>query len=351
MFSSLLLVVSLAATGVLSAPSPADTVAALKAAPAQVDRVKILDKDTDFVFNFLNATAVKGAGGELISATVSNFPVLVNNGLAMTIGLLGPCGMNTPHTHPRATEILYLVNGTLTTGMIPENGDRFIFNTLEGGSAQVFLQGSIHYQQNELCDPVLFVAALNNEDPSVLSVAQRYFGLPPDVVGASLGGLGVEYVAGLESMIPDNVALGRQECLDRCKIKRENQPTSQREPRNSNNALPGSTSTTWPSSMTRQYQPPSATSTQYTKTGNVAGALAEDDRTVVANGRTSNSVLIALGVVVGVLAVGYIVIGAIWLVKRRRDDAAKKANRFYVRPEMAGRSLVPTDDLKYDTPQ
>ena len=65
--------------------------------------------------------------------------------------------MNTPHTHPRATEMLYLVNGTITSGMIAENGARFVFNTLEAGMAQVFLQGSIHYQQNELCDPVMFV--------------------------------------------------------------------------------------------------------------------------------------------------------------------------------------------------
>ena len=67
--------------------------------------------------------------------------------------------MNTPHTHPRATEMLYLVNGTITTGMIAENNARFVFNTLEAGTAQVFLQGSIHYQQNELCDPVMFVGA------------------------------------------------------------------------------------------------------------------------------------------------------------------------------------------------
>ena len=79
--------------------------------------------------------------------------------MAMTIGFLGPCGMNTPHTHPRATEMLYVVNGTLTSGMIPENGNRFIFNTLEPGQAQIFLQGSIHYQQNELCEPVMFVGA------------------------------------------------------------------------------------------------------------------------------------------------------------------------------------------------
>ena len=96
----------------------------------------------------------------------------------MTLGFLEPCGMNTPHTHPRATEMLYLVNGTITAGMIAENGARFVFNTLQAGSAQVFLQGSIHYQQNELCDPVMFVGKKSSDDffyhfsPQIYSCSQ-----------------------------------------------------------------------------------------------------------------------------------------------------------------------------------
>lgn len=101
MFSYLLLAAALAATGgVIGAPSPADIAEQLRTVPAQADRAnKILVDDTDvsisslpqscmpthheldqFVFNFLNATAGKGTGGEAIPATVSNFPVLVNNG-------------------------------------------------------------------------------------------------------------------------------------------------------------------------------------------------------------------------------------------------------------------------------
>ena len=64
------------------------------------------------------------------------------------------------------------------------------------------------------------------------------FGLPPDIVGATFGGLGVVEVAGLESQIPDNVILGVQECLQQCNISYVEQPTLQREPRNSANALP-----------------------------------------------------------------------------------------------------------------
>ena len=45
-------------------------------------------------------------------------------------------------------------------------------------SAQVFLQGSIHYQQNELCDPVMFVGKKSSDDffyhfsPQIYSCSQ-----------------------------------------------------------------------------------------------------------------------------------------------------------------------------------
>lgn len=71
--------------------------------------------------------------------------------IAMVVGFLGPCGLNTPHTHPRATEFLYLVNGSLTSGMITETGSRFITNTLQAGQAMVLPKGSIHFQQNNDC--------------------------------------------------------------------------------------------------------------------------------------------------------------------------------------------------------
>ena len=84
-----------------------------------------------------------------------------------------PCGMNTPHTHPRATEILYLVTGEMEAGFIEENGARFVDNILTKGQGTLFPQGSIHYQINTGCDPVLFVAALNDEDPGTTQISQR----------------------------------------------------------------------------------------------------------------------------------------------------------------------------------
>lgn len=103
------------------------------------------------------------------------------------------------------------------------------------------------------------VGLIFNSSATVLLIPSFIdFGLGPDVVSASLGNLGVEEVVGIEAMvsmqlnlplhfliqialqIPDNFAIGRQECLDRCGLSRGTQKTTQRQPRVSGNALPSS---------------------------------------------------------------------------------------------------------------
>lgn len=146
--------------------------------------------------------------------------------------------MNSPHTHPRATEINFSLNTTLRGGVLIENGARFAEIDIRPGTATIFPQGAIHFEMNPSCEEAMFVAGFNGENPGVQQVAQRFFGLPPDIVGAALGGLGVQEVLDLEAFIPDNVILGVDECLQRCGIERTAQPNAQRQPRVSANAYP-----------------------------------------------------------------------------------------------------------------
>ena len=78
----------------------------------------------------------------------------------------------------------------------------------------------------------MFVATLNDEDPGTLQVAQRFFALPADVVGAALGGLGVKEVSELAKLIPDNLAAASAECFKKCNLTppaKGAQPTSQQQ--------------------------------------------------------------------------------------------------------------------------
>lgn len=210
----------------------------LQKAPTRLARLNVLKNNTDWMFDFTTGFGTtRSAGGNVTSANVANFPALFANGIAMTIAQMEPCGMNTPHTHPRATEMLYLVSGTMEVGFIEENGARFVKNTLTKGQGTLFPQGSVHYQVNTGCDPVLFVAALNNEDPGSIQIAQRFFGLPPDVAQATLGDIGLQEVNDLSGGIPDNMAIGVDRCLQKCGLTRGNQTMNQLQPRDENNEL------------------------------------------------------------------------------------------------------------------
>ncbi|KZV97985.1 RmlC-like cupin [Exidia glandulosa HHB12029] len=252
MKSSILAAVSLALSAAATG-SNADTLAALKKASTAVERISILGNDQDFVFNFIdpNKNQTSGAGGHTVSAAVNTFPALFGSGMAMTLGFMEPCSLNSPHTHPRATEILIMLNGTIKAGFLAENGARFIMNEVPTLSATVFPKGSIHFQANVGCKPVPFAAALSNEDPGTLQVAQRFFALPADVVGASLGGIGVQDVASLARLIPDNLIQATKECFASCGLTPPasgSQPTKQQSP-------PSATTTAaehWPSSSPTQ---------------------------------------------------------------------------------------------------
>jgi oxalate decarboxylase/phosphoglucose isomerase-like protein (cupin superfamily) len=135
----------------------------------------------------------------------------------MTVGYLGPCGINLPHTHPRATEINFSVDGDFQVGFYQENGAVFIMNDVYANQAAVFPQGSIHFEQNMNCNPVTFVAAFNSEDPGVLTISTAFFGaIPATVVGASLGGLNITTVEDIRLQLVKNPAIGIAECRQKC---------------------------------------------------------------------------------------------------------------------------------------
>ncbi|QDS69556.1 hypothetical protein FKW77_007891 [Venturia effusa] len=181
------------------------------------------DLQKNLVFDFSNAAPLTGEfGGKKKAATIDTFPFLNAMGLSTTVATLNPCGMNTPHVHPRGNEFLTVVDGALSTGMILENGfTKEITGTLNKLQGTVFPQGAIHYQFNPTCHDATFVATLNNEDAGTNSVAQGFFGLNGEVVNAALGfqspiaGADIDKV---RASIPLSLAQGVEQCLKTCKI-------------------------------------------------------------------------------------------------------------------------------------
>jgi len=147
------------------------------------------------------------------------FPALVGQNSAMTMGFLGPCGFNTPHTHPRAAELNLVIDGTVYTQMATENKARVVTTKLEKYQMTVFPQGAMHAEFNPTCENATFIASFGNSDPGTQQAAQTLFGLSEDLVGATFGGAidGAE-IAKYYHVLPSPVAEGVQACLAQCNI-------------------------------------------------------------------------------------------------------------------------------------
>lgn len=87
---------------------------------------------------------------------------------------------------------------------------------MKAGQVTVFPQGLIHYQQNLGCEPVDYISGLNNEDPGVVTLPERFFQLPFEAVASSLGTSDAETLS-IRAGLPANPAEGRSECLKRCR--------------------------------------------------------------------------------------------------------------------------------------
>jgi oxalate decarboxylase/phosphoglucose isomerase-like protein (cupin superfamily) len=174
----------------------------------------------DFVIDLAKSKPGEGAGGAARSATLDQMPVLSGEGLSLTLMNLNPCGMNMPHVHPRASEIVYVIDGEdLQVGFAEENNGRFIVNRISTGFSTIFPRGLIHYQINLSCKNATIIAALNNEDPGVISVAKQTFLFPNYVLSGTLG-IPESEIDQLRDGLPKNPALSLQqsECYQRCGI-------------------------------------------------------------------------------------------------------------------------------------
>ncbi|KAK2631000.1 hypothetical protein EUGRSUZ_L03576 [Eucalyptus grandis] len=112
----------------------------------------------------------------------SFIPRLNTLGISMARIDIAPWGINPPHTHPRASEILLVLEGTLEVGFITSNPDnRLISKILQKGDVFVFPQGLIHYQRNTGFGNAVAIAALGSENPGVITIANVVFGSMPDI--------------------------------------------------------------------------------------------------------------------------------------------------------------------------
>ncbi|KAI3952088.1 hypothetical protein MKW92_019423, partial [Papaver armeniacum] len=119
-----------------------------------------------FLHRFNKPGVIKSPVGSVVTqANVAQIAGLNTLGISMARIDYAPYGLNPPHTHPRATEILVVLEGTLHVGFVLHKGDVFVFPV-----------GLIHFQANVGKTPAVALAALSSQNPGVITVANAVFG-------------------------------------------------------------------------------------------------------------------------------------------------------------------------------
>uniref|UniRef100_A0A2N9FPA0 Germin-like protein n=1 Tax=Fagus sylvatica TaxID=28930 RepID=A0A2N9FPA0_FAGSY len=143
-----------------------------------------LAKADDFYFGGLNiAGNTKNLqGSNVTTVNVDQIPGLNTLGISLVRIDYAPYGQNPPHTHPRATEILVVLEGTLYVGFVTSNTENRLFTkVLNKGDVFVFPVGLIHFQFNVGKTNAIAIAGLSSQNAGVITIANAVFGSNPPI--------------------------------------------------------------------------------------------------------------------------------------------------------------------------
>ncbi|KAK4393698.1 Germin-like protein subfamily 1 member 7 [Sesamum angolense] len=126
-------------------------------------------------------------GSKVTHAFVADLPGLNTLGVSLVRIDFAPNGVNPPHEHPRASEILVVLEGTLYAGFIttnppnPNDKNKLFAKILKPGDVFVFPKGLIHFQYNVGETSAVAIAGFNSQNPGIMTIPKAVFGSEPSV--------------------------------------------------------------------------------------------------------------------------------------------------------------------------
>ncbi|XP_030444530.1 germin-like protein subfamily 1 member 7 [Syzygium oleosum] len=122
-------------------------------------------------------------GFEATLAFVDQFPGLNTLGISMVRADFAPGGLSPPHTHPRGTEVVVVVEGTLLVGFVTSNqlNNTLFTKVLYKGDVFVFPIGLIHFQLNIGNTNALAFVIFSSQNPGLITIANTVFGAKPPI--------------------------------------------------------------------------------------------------------------------------------------------------------------------------
>ncbi|XP_027349118.1 germin-like protein subfamily 1 member 16 isoform X3 [Abrus precatorius] len=122
-------------------------------------------------------------GSQVTPVFVDQLPGLNTLGISLARIDFAPKGLNPPHTHPRGTEILIVLEGTLYVGFVTSNQDnnRLFTKVLNKGDVFVFPIGLIHFQLNVGYGNAVAISGLSSQNPGTIIIANALFKANPPI--------------------------------------------------------------------------------------------------------------------------------------------------------------------------
>lgn len=147
---------------------------------------------SDFKFtslkNFQDASGTE-FGMVFTPGSVHFFPGVNTLGVSITRIDLAVGGINPPHLHPRATEVLYVVQGTLEVAFVAGNSNTAYKETLGSGEVFVFPRALVHYQKNLGEVPAVAIAFFNAQNAGSYNLPTSLKAFPEDLLYSSFKNL------------------------------------------------------------------------------------------------------------------------------------------------------------------
>ncbi|KAL5583190.1 hypothetical protein UlMin_015632 [Ulmus minor] len=144
--------------------------------------------------NFFTFTGMRALGDadppttfKVSKASLAEFPALNGQSVSYAVLQFPAMTTNPPHTHPRSTELLFLLDGSLQVGFVDTTNTLFT-QTLQSGDLFVFPKGLVHFQYNaDAKNPALAISAFGSANAGTVSLPNTLFatGIDDNVLAIS----------------------------------------------------------------------------------------------------------------------------------------------------------------------
>ncbi|XP_051130499.1 germin-like protein subfamily 3 member 2 [Andrographis paniculata] len=130
----------------------------------------------DFIFPGIKFPGNFSATGfSSVAVNPSSFPGLNTLGMSFVRADFRPGGINPPHSHPRATETVYVVRGKVYSGFV-DSTNRVFAGVIEQGEVMVFPRGLVHFQMNVGKSDATVFGCFNSQNPGMQKIPNVLFG-------------------------------------------------------------------------------------------------------------------------------------------------------------------------------